>query len=160
MKPEIYFDNLTTGNNSYYWNFSTGDESNLENPLYKFNAVGNYEIMLVATTEFGCKDTTIRFVKIEPEVRIWFPNAFTPDGDNHNEYFMPKGTNIINKGYQLTVYDRWGEPIFETDDLHTGWNGRAKDNDFVKPGLYTYTVKYKDIYEISHEHAGTINVIR
>ena len=133
---------------------------NLENPLYKFNAVGNYEIMLVATTEFGCKDTTIRFVKIEPEVRIWFPNAFTPDGDNHNEYFMPKGTNIINKGYQLTVYDRWGEPIFETDDLHTGWNGRAKDNDFVKPGLYTYTVKYKDIYEISHEHAGTINVIR
>ena len=160
LNPEIYFDNLTNGENSYYWNFGTGDESDLENPLYKFPAVGFYEVILVATTKFGCQDTASRFVKIEPEITIWFPDAFTPDGDGHNEYFMPKGTNIINKGYLLTIYDRWGEPIFETEDLHTGWDGKAKDNDYVKPGIYTYTIKYKDIYEIQHEKAGTVNVIR
>ncbi len=161
LEPEIYFDNLTTGTNEYIWSFGTGDESNIFSPVYSYHSVGNYEVTLVATTPFGCKDTITRFVRIEPEIKIWFPNAFTPDSDGHNEVFKPKGTNIINKGYLLTIYDRWGEPIFETNDLNTGWDGHAKGGDkYVQNGIYTYTVKYKDIYEISHEQAGTINVIR
>ncbi len=160
LKPEVYLNNLTEGADSFYWNFgNNNDESNIENPLYKYNSVGNYEIMLVATTQFGCKDTVYRFVRIEPEIRLWMPTAFTPDRDGLNDTFGPKGTNIIDKAYQMLVYDRWGEKIFESKELDLGWDGKAKNGDYVSPGVYPYYIKYKDIYNISHEISGVVNVI-
>ena len=160
LKPEIYFDNMSIGASVYHWDFGAGDLSNIENPIYEFNSVGNYEVMLIAISNFSCKDTVIRTITIAPEVRLWFPNAFTPDYDNINEYFLPIGTNILNKEYTMIIFDRWGEPIFTTNDLEQGWDGKAKNNDYVKPGIYTYYVEYLDIYEIKHEATGSISVIR
>ena len=159
LNPSIYFNNQTEGATSYYWNFGTGDESNIENPFYKYNSVGNYEVTLVGITEFGCKDTMMRFVSIEPEIKFWIPTAFTPDADHINDIFLPVGTNILNTGYSMRIFDRWGEQIFESTDLNIGWDGTVKGNDYAKPGVYTYLIIFKDIYNISHEESGAVHLI-
>ncbi len=160
IKPEIYFENMSIGASSYYWNFYTGDESNLMNPIYSYQNIGNYEVMLIAYSEFGCPDTAYGNIKIEPVIEIWFPTAFSPDGDNLNDYFGPKGINILEKDFEMTIYDRWGEPIFTTNDLYLGWDGRAKNNEYVQVGVYKYIAKFKDAYDITHEASGSVNVIR
>ncbi len=161
LKPIIYFNNLSENVDSlsYIWNFGTGDLSNLKSPEYTYKGVGIYEVELIAFTHYGCSDTTYKFVEVKPEVKFYVPDAFSPDGDNHNEVFLPVGTNILNKGYHFYIYDRWGEPIFETDNLHEGWDGKVNGN-YVKPGIYAYYIIYKDIYDIKYERAGTVNVIR
>ncbi|MBN2667725.1 MAG: gliding motility-associated C-terminal domain-containing protein [Bacteroidales bacterium] len=160
LKPEILFTNQSLGADVYFWDFGTGDQSNLSDPLYLFKAIGNYEVLLVASTEFGCKDSTYKFIQVEPVVELWFPDAFTPDNDNHNDIFIPKGVNILSEGYELKVFDRWGEPVFVSDDLQVGWDGTIKDNKIGKTGVYSYVAKYKDIYEIEHEVSGIIHLIR
>ncbi len=161
LKPVINFNNLSENVDSlsYIWNFGTGDLSNLKSPEYSYEGVGTYEVELIAFTHYGCSDTTYKFVEVKPEVKFYVPDAFTPDGDNHNEVFLPVGTNILNKGYHFYIYDRWGEPIFETNNLHEGWDGKVNGN-FVKPGIYAYYIIYKDIYDIKYERDGTVNVIR
>ena len=88
------------------------------------------------------------------------PTAFSPDGDSKNDLFGPKFTNVIETGYEFYVYDRWGEIIFSTNQLSEQWDGKAKGNAYVQSGVYTYLVRYKDIYEIAHEKAGVVTVIR
>jgi len=115
--------------------------------------------ILVAISNFGCKDSLYRYLKFEPEVKLWVPDAFTPDNDGINDIFMAKGTNIINSDFSMTIYDRWGEIIFESDKIEIGWDGSVKGQDYAKPGVYTYLISFKDIYNISNERAGKVSVI-
>jgi len=162
LKPIVYFNNTSENVDSlsYIWNFGTDELSNIKNPEYKYNNVGNYEVELIGITRFGCSDTIYKYVEVKPEVKFYIPEAFTPDGDDHNELFIPKGTNIINKDYQFYIYDRWGEPIFETDNLDEGWDGKTKSGDYVKPGIYAYYIIFKDIYNIKYEREGIVKLIR
>ena len=162
LHPEIYFKNKSKDKDSltYVWDFGTGDLSNIQSPEYMYKNVGNYEVELVGKTAYGCLDTIYKLVEVKPEVVIYIPDAFTPDGDNHNEEFMPKGSNILNSAYVFTIYDRWGESIFETTDLDEGWDGKVKGGDYAKPGIYVYHIIYKDIYGIKYEKEGTVNLIR
>ncbi len=59
----------------------------------------------------------------------------------------------------MIVYDRWGIEVFRTDNINEGWNGKHNDN-YVKPGVYSWIVKFTDIYKVPHEKSGQINVIR
>lgn len=162
LKPIILFKNQSENLDSlsYIWDFGSGDLSNVQSPEYTFNTVGNYEVVLIGTTTYGCSDTVYKFIEVKPEIEFYIPTAFTPDGDYHNEVFIPSGTNIIKQGYKFTVYDRWGEPIFETDNLLEGWDGKFNGGSYVKPGIYVYLIVFKDIYGISYEKSGTINLIR
>jgi gliding motility-associated-like protein len=102
---------------------------------------------------------------------VYFPNAFTPESGRGNNYFYPKGVGADTQGYKMTIYDRWGEPIFETTDLPTGfneryeveggWNGRYRNKGaVVQNGVYTWVVQIRDVNGINHEYSGTVTVIR
>ena len=162
LKPIVFFNNISENVDSlsYVWDFGTGDLSNINSPEYKYNYVGNFEIELIGFTAYGCSDTIHKYIEVKPEVKFYIPDAFTPDGDNHNEIFTPMGTNILNKGYKLVIYDRHGLPLFETDNLEEGWDGKTKSGDYAKPGLYVYYINFKDVYDIKYERDGTVNLIR
>jgi gliding motility-associated-like protein len=62
--------------------------------------------------------------------------------------------------YQLEIFDRWGELIWETDVVSKGWNGRYKENKDVQIGTYTWKIQYVDNVSVTRVILGHVNVIR
>ncbi|MFL5763603.1 MAG: PKD domain-containing protein [Bacteroidia bacterium] len=129
----LVLDNLSTGATSYLWNFGDGGTSTLPEPQYLYNSVGIYNIMLIATSAFGCSDTAYSTVTTTADVV--FPNVFTPnpDGPNGGVYDITSLTNDVFFPYtsgvtefKFEIFNRWGELIFVSNDIHVGWDGYYK----------------------------------
>ncbi len=72
-------------------------------------------------------------------MEIVFPDAFTPNRDGKNELFLPKGLRI--ESYELTILDRWGNIVFQTNDLKEGWDGTLNGKK-LPSGVYTFKAVY------------------
>jgi gliding motility-associated-like protein len=70
-------------------------------------------------------------------VKLWIPNSFSPNNDGINDGFGVIGTNIVS--YHIEIFNKWGERIFETNDLKKSWNGKYKGI-VVPDGVYIYLV--------------------
>jgi gliding motility-associated-like protein len=161
INPSIYFINESQGSDAYIWDFGDGNTSSIVSPIYKYSSIPmEYDVTLIALNRFSCSDTLIQRVYINEEITIFIPNAFTPNFDGRNEFFVAKGNGIVNEGFNMSIYNRWGELIYTSDDINVGWDGRAKGNQLVKEDVYSYYIKYIDVYGISHEKTGVVNVIR
>lgn len=90
---------------------------------------------------------------------FYAPNAFTPDGNGNNETFLPQGHAVDYNKYYLSIYDRWGELIYKTDDYTQGWDGTVNGL-LVQEDVYIWKVDLKDIYGISHHYIGRVTIIR
>ena len=155
----------------YNWNFGDSLGSQAEDPIHIYQNVGEYIVWLTAVSYHGCIDSAYLPIRIDDHFTIYFPNAFTPGAGGNNNYFYPKGIGADTEGYKMTIYDRWGEVIFETSELPNGysdryevpggWNGRYQNNgEYVQNGTYTYLVQIKDVNGVPHEYAGPVTVIR
>ena len=96
--------------------------------------LGPQTILLVVTNEFGCQDSASHSVMVLEGVTLFVPNAYTPNVDNENEIFYAYGTGI--KTFEMTIFDRWGNIVFRTDDIKQGWNGKNKTGQTVKQDVY------------------------
>ena len=134
--PEGYasFYNLSEGANAYLWNFGDGALSTDINPVHYYADLGRYQVQLIAYTEFSCTDTLSRdaAVIVEGAGKLKFPNAFVPSKtgpsgghylpvDFSNTIFHPVHEGVIE--YRLMIFNRWGEQIFQSDDVWVGWDG-------------------------------------
>jgi gliding motility-associated-like protein len=90
---------------------------------------------------------------------LWFPNAFTPNGDGINDVFRPKGISIAK--FSMIIYNRWGELIFQTKDISEGWKGEVNGKE-CPPGVYIYFVTYSGAQDPANEKKmeGSFNLIR
>ncbi len=70
------------------------------------------------------------------------PNSFTPNGDGINEVFLPILDGFAVRDYNLTIWDRWGELIFETNDETEAWNGMLAGS-IVQDGVYIWQVELR-----------------
>lgn len=163
----IDFQNYSVDAIAYIWDFKDGDYSNLEEPTHRYLTTGNFEVELIAYTEYGCTDTALIPIRINPEVTFYAPNAFTPDGDGSNDLFCPVGRGIDTENFELYVYDRWGEIIYQSDQyqvsysghVQKGWDGTYKSQK-APMGTYAWLVVYKDVHGVEHQHAGNITLLR
>jgi len=162
VEPIIYFENLSQGANNYFWSFGDGDSSSYKNPVhnYIYTGIGIYPIQLVAVTEFGCSDTINRFATINEEFTFYAPTAFSPDEDGLNDVFNVVGVGIDSLNFHMMIFDRWGEPIFETHDLYLGWNGIIKNTKMGETGTYVWMVFYKNTNGAKREKKGVVTLIR
>ncbi|MFH2142833.1 MAG: PKD domain-containing protein [Bacteroidota bacterium] len=161
IKPLIDFSNLTTGTTEYLWNFGDDNYSTYINPDHYYQHIGSYFVELIAVSQNGCKDTVYNTVIIKDEFTFYGPTAFSPDYDGINDIFYVFGNGIDNNNFKLIIYDRWGEPIFESDDIKRGWDGRAKGgNDIVQIGSYAWLCIYNDLNGITHEKSGSVTIVR
>lgn len=165
INTNINFQNGSLGATNYQWFFGDGGTSTQVNPTHMYPEVENtYEIMLVASTPLGCSDTAYAVITIAEELIFYVPNTFTPDGDNYNEVFKPVFTSGFDPfDYHLTIFNRWGEIIFESFDADFGWDGTygVASNEIVKDGTYIWKIEFKTkVNDERKMHVGHVNVIK
>jgi len=142
----VHFFNLSSGATSYQWNFGD-DESSIEvspSHVYDVNE-GDYSVTLLATSPLGCTSEYTLTIIYEEDLVFYVPNSFTPDGDQFNQVFVPIFSSAVDQSsYHLSIFDRWGELIFESFDLHVGWDGTYKVNQgMVQDGMYIWKIDFK-----------------
>ncbi len=121
--------------------------SDSENPYFDFpeGIIGEYPITLVVTTELGCVDTVTYLMHIIDDVNFFAPNAFTPDGDEFNQNWKVWVTGIDIYDFELRIFNRWGEVIWESHDPSVGWDGTFMGK-IVEAGTYTWKATVKKPY--------------
>lgn len=154
----ITFQNLTINGVTYFWDFGDGQTSTLVNPNNTYADPGYYDVMLIATDSNGCIDSTIMGVQILEEVYLYVPNAFTPDGDRFNNVFRVEAIGLIK--FNIKIFNRWGELLFESTDDNFEWDGALSNNKKVQDGVYTYVITYSTPYEIDTKKVGHVNILR
>lgn len=151
------FTNLSSGAKTYEWNFGDDDTSTLVNPIHLYQRTGTYNACLVATTEFGCTDTTCHAIGAIITDVVDVPNAFTPNGDGVNDKVYVRGFGIAQMNFR--VYNRWGQLMFESASPYYGWDGKFK-GELQPMDVYAYTliVAFGDGTTITKK--GDITLIR
>lgn len=114
-----------------------------QSPTFTFPDTGLVKVRLIVTHAEGCKDSMIKYLDIRPVVLWHMPNAFTPNGDGLNDGFLGKGFLEGATNYNMTIWNRWGELVFETTNPDEEWNGRAQNTGGMSPaGVYVYLVTF------------------
>lgn len=161
--PTVYFSDQSSPTPlQWYWDFGTGSAtSTQQDPSFIYPDTGTYQVTLIASGAGGaCPDTITENVIVLPELLIWIPNAFTPNGDTKNDWFFPVFSDpaYVNQ-YNFMVFDRWGNLVFQTHDPVKGWDGYFKDMK-VEAGVYVYRIALTGIDGVDHLYVGHINLIR
>jgi gliding motility-associated-like protein len=158
LDPTLYFTDLSQNNISLWnWNFGDGNTSTTQNPSNTYDGAGVYLVSLYVENAYGCSSQIEKEVAIKPVFSFYVPNAFTPDNDGDNDTFKGKGVNIDE--YNMMIFDRWGEKIFETEILEEGWDGYYQ-NSLVQNGVYVYKIKLKDVLGENHNYIGSVTLVK
>ncbi|MFN0215177.1 MAG: PKD domain-containing protein [Saprospiraceae bacterium] len=146
-----------------HWNWQIGSNFSTfeQNPSYTFPDTGRVRVRLLVTHPAGCIDTMTKELDIRPEVIWHMPNAFTPNGDGKNDDFFGKGFLNGVTNFKMTIWNRWGEMVFETNNPNDKWNGEKRNSGSMSPeGVYIYTVTFTGPRGEANEYKGFATVVR
>ena len=157
---EVHFDYTGTSVNLYDWYIRLQDRTGTmkgKSAYYLFDKAGTYPVVLLVKTAQGCVDTVIKSISVLEDFAVYVPNAFTPNKDGTNEHFVPvcRGMNT----YNLVIYNRWGEKVFEGDASGTGWDGTSKGKD-CKQDVYTYKLEVQSQGGDTRQYMGSVTLYR
>jgi len=158
--PVIQFENQTTGATEYSWNFGDDSaDSDEENPVHRYDEMDRYQVALRAFNDFGCTDSAFTDVSVSFD-KVFPPNAFSPNAANaEDREFRIYSEGIVNEGYKLLIFNRWGQVIFESNSQENGWDGKMKNGDFAPAGVYSWVIEYYDFLGEKHAQQGTVTLI-
>jgi gliding motility-associated-like protein len=156
--------NTSTPADFYIWNMGVGDpdEMYFEPGDYQYpaNISDTFLITLYAITTEGCADTAYQLIFFNNDPFYYVPNTFIPNDDNRNDIWTPVFSNLENvKKYNIQVYNRWGELIFETSDPTQGWDGTYKDNK-CQDGTYIWKLQFTWYDKRIYDATGHVNLLR
>ena len=161
----VNFFNVSQGAETYVWDLGDGTVSANENPNHTYPIADEtgFVATLVAISPNGCTDTTSLAIIYEEQLIFYVPNSFTPDADEHNQTFKPVFTSGFDPhNFEMVIYNRWGEVVFESHDHTKGWDGSyGYEGLDVQAGVYTWIINFKpkdndDKITVN----GTVNVLR
>ena len=126
---------------------------------HQYRDTGTYEVFHIVSNQYGCADTTLTVVHINPQPLIFAPNAFSPNGDGKNDIYLPSIVGALE--YEFIIFSRWGDIVFQTTDPYEGWNGTKQNTGAMLPqGVYTYTIHVRDINLGIASKKGQITLFR
>ncbi len=159
FEPQIIFtDQSSPDVFNWRYAFGDGDSSRLGSPVHTYREFGNFTVTQLVVNRYGCKDTVSRLVIVEPEFRLWVPNAFTPDNNGVNEVFRPSVYGV--EDYSFQIYDEWGQVLFETADPTVGWDGTKKQS-ACPQDVYIWRLVFKNqVSKKQEERCGHILLLR
>ena len=138
-------------NVTYLWNMGDGSSNTCTDFLHYYttaSATGKFTIALTdSNTVTGCTNAASTSIIMEPFV----PNVFTPNGDGHNDYFMPN--------YEMQVFDRNGMLLYSGTINSKGWDG-TYNGEKMDPDTYFYILHYTDYKGQTQTKKGYITLIR
>ncbi len=122
-------------------------------------------IALDAVSDRGCQASDSVTIRVSLERRVFFPNAFSPNGDNVNDYFAVFGDQPnVQVIRSLQIFDRWGNQLFERKDLQpndpeTGWDGTARGRELPE-GIYVYAAEVEFLDGATLIFSGDVALLR
>jgi len=149
---------IANGDATFTWTPQNNIYTNNNNQLYAI-ADAPITFTITAVDKYGCTDTvTLPYSNIQQCCNFVYPNAFTPNNDGKND-----GFRVLTYGnmlyYQLSIYNRWGDRVFYTEDSHQYWDGtysgKVCDND-----TYFYYFKGTCLTGHSEQHKGDVTLVR
>jgi len=154
---------LGTASITTYWSFGNGGTlqalSTTIAPVQIYNQPGVYTVK-AWVYKGSCVGTSTLSINVEAPSRLEVPNVFTPNGDNVNDLFYLKATNLTN--IDISIYDRWGHLVYKlaTDKGQIDWDGKSQTGQEVAEGVYFYVLKATGKDGVEYEKKGDITLIR
>jgi len=158
FKPVVHFQDESVGSLplSWRWSLGNGDSSSIPEFDYTYRDTGRYKVTLWVYNQYGCVDSVHDYVIVHPDYTIFIPNAFTPNNDMKNDLFHAYGTGISE--FNMKIFDRWGELLYQTNKMETGWDGKYKGSMLPK-GIYIYYIYFTDVLKTEHYRSGTVTIL-
>lgn len=140
-------------NEEPFWYFDRWESLNHEIPNAGESSV--FEI------DFTAPDTLVAHFVQEP-FNVYIPNSFTPNNDGKNDVFLPIGSAWLPDTYELIVFNRWGEVVFQSTDPTEPWDGSHQNGQYyVSDEIYVYKMRVQSAHDIEPmEYSGHIMVFR
>ena len=145
---------LEAGNGAQFYQWNTGETTE----TIVIDSTGSYSVETTSYQNCKSADTVQLLWGGTP---FYLPNAFTPNGDGLNDSFgaIPKYDYV--RSYNLSIYNRWGQLIFETSNINNGWNGTFQGSP-SPAGAYIYRIAYNESGEspVTKTVEGTVMLVR
>lgn len=163
LNTNVFFQNYSQGATLYDWYFEQGNPGTSweENPTTQLpqGEVAEYDVELIVTSQFGCQDTAYAIIPVVPEVIVYAPNTFTPDGNEYNNTWRAYLSGISMDQFELVIFNRWGEQVWETKNPEMPWDG-TYNGKLVEEGTYIWKMQALDQFtDEKFEWNGYVNVL-
>jgi len=138
----VTFTNTSGPAQNYYWDFGNGDKYYVKDTIERYPGTGNYTVILYTNISTSCTDSITKVIDIpSTDSMIFIPNAFSPNNDGLNDSFKVYGLDYECFTYRLLIFNRWGEMVFNSDNMkgEPFWNGKYNSLK-VPQGVYYYTI--------------------
>ncbi|HLG38963.1 MAG TPA: gliding motility-associated C-terminal domain-containing protein, partial [Chitinophagaceae bacterium] len=151
-----------TGGGSYSWSPSTGLSCiTCQNPMTSPQQTTNYCVTVTDTN--GCTSTACLTILVEIPcgeeiLKTLLPNAFSPNNDGTNDQLCIPA-NLCIDAFNLKIYDRWGEKVFESESISKCWDGMFHEKP-LNSGVFVYYFVAKLISGEPFSQKGNISLVR
>ncbi|MFK7934408.1 MAG: gliding motility-associated C-terminal domain-containing protein [Saprospiraceae bacterium] len=121
-------------------------------------------LAVTAMNANGCEATDNIAIAVSKERPIYFPNAFSPNDDGFNDFFLPQPGKAVTRITNFQIYDRWGQLMYELPELlpnklPLGWDGKFRNRP-LNPGIFYYVAQIEYFDDWMEEVTGEINLVR
>ncbi|MFK8037285.1 MAG: PKD domain-containing protein [Crocinitomicaceae bacterium] len=148
------------------WNFGLGADittSSKSNPIviYPEGIEATYPVKLLVSNDNGCEDSIVGQVKVVSDLTVFAPNIFTPTANKINNSWRVFASGIDYYDFHLTLFNRWGEVIWESYDPDASWNGSYGSGELVQNGTFIWLLEARgSITDKVYDFRGTVTVLK
>lgn len=145
---------ITTISNQTITNYSVTNPTTL---IERYQIEANL-ILKINGEEYKIKSLS-NVAEINFDTKIFLPQAFSPNGDGINDEYQVFGNLDKLQSFRMQIYNKWGNVVFESDDLKKGWDGQIA-NEKADLGIYTVRITYIDSFGNTHVKYGVVSLMR
>ena len=158
LSPTVTYSSVNTNGVDCFYNFGDGGSTSNCEGEYTFSDGGLFQVIQTVVNAAGCTSTANGEVAVSGSV-FYAPSAFTPNNDGVNDVWLPVALGVTS--YQLQIFNRWGQLVWESMDPAEGWLGSTTmGSHYLIDGLYHYQAKIEDQLRYPRTYAGSIQLLR
>ena len=161
FNPTVNFFDEST--DAKYWDWYVDGQLVAQMPdfSYTFPDTGLHEVKLIVVHPEKCLDSLTQYLDVTPKVTFFMPNAFTPNEDSVNDLFLGTGATRGVTDFKMSIWDRYGQVIFETGKIDEPWNGQVNnDGKQALSGVYVCVVSFTGPRGEPFNYRGYATVVR
>ncbi len=158
VRDSVFFTDQSGGAVKWLWDFGDDLTSTQQDPFHIYTGDSTYQVRLEVLDEAGCTTEITRPLEVTKGYELLIPTAFTPNHDGKNDTFWPKFFGFTQ--IQFTIYNRWGQPLFVSEDLNRPlWDG-VFNGQPVPNGNYYYRFTGTTLTGTKVSKGGTFTLVK